>query len=186
MDAWLERNRGLLVIVLSALLAAGVVLLVMRYRHDPPPLELRLDELPQNSEVVVHVAGAVRNPGVYSLAPDARVVDALEAAGGPTDDADLTALNQAKRLHDGEQVIVPATGETDGPLGTGASGKININTASAQLLDSLPGIGEVYSARIVTSRETDGPFQTIDDLLARDLVPRSTFDKIKDLITVGP
>ena len=73
-----------------------------------------------------------------------------------------------------------------GVAGATATAKIDINTATAQLLDSLPGIGEVYSQRIVDSRAVNGPFVSIDDLLEREIIPRSTFEKIKDLITVGP
>lgn len=186
MNAWLERNRGLLVIALSVLLALALVLLISRYRHDPPPLELRLDQF-ADGPIVVHVAGAVQHPGVYSLAADARVADALEAAGGPAEDADLLTLNLAKRLHDGEQLLVRASAATDDlPAANTTAGKIDINSADARLLDTLPGIGEVYSQRIVDSRDADGPFQTIDDLLTRQLIPRSTFDKIKNLVTVGP
>ncbi|MDI6856907.1 MAG: ComEA family DNA-binding protein [Dehalococcoidia bacterium] len=186
MNVWLDRNRGLLIIAFAALLALALVLLLSRYRHDPPPLELRLDQI-VDGEIVVHVAGAVRHPGIYSLAADARVADALEAAGGPAEDADLLTLNLAKRLHDEEQLIVPAIGATDGLPATNAdAGKIDINSADARLLDTLPGIGEVYSQRIVDSREANGPFQTVDDLITRELIPRSTYDKIKDLVTVGP
>lgn len=186
MNAWLERNRGLLIVGLAVLLALGLILLVSRNRHDPPALELRLNEF-TDGEIVVHVTGAVQHPGVYSLAADARVADALEAAGGPAEDADLLPLNLAKRLHDEEQLIVRAIGATDGLTASSAdAGKIDINSADARLLDTLPGIGEVYSQRIVDSREADGPFQAVDDLLTRELIPRSTFDEIKDLVTVGP
>jgi competence protein ComEA len=185
-NAWLERNRGPLLIALAALLALGLVLLVTRYRHDPPPLEIRLDEFTDGGEIMIYMTGAVRSPGVYSLQEGARVADALEAAGGPTDDADLVTLNLAKRLHDEEQLMVPTVAATDGlPQTNTDAAKIDINQADARLLATLPGIGEVYSQRIVDSRTADGPFQSIEDLTARDLIPDSTFDKIKDLITVG-
>jgi competence protein ComEA len=188
-NAWLERNRGIVLIALAVLLALGLALLVVRYRHDPPPLEIRLDQFTDGREIMVHVTGAVQNPGVYSLHGDARVADALEVAGGPASDADLATLNLAKRLHDDEQLLVASTGQTTTnglPAPSADAAKIDINAAEAPLLDTLPGIGEVYSKRIVDSRRANGPFQSIDELLTRDLIPRSTFERIKDLITVAP
>ncbi len=117
---------------------------------------------------------------------------ALEAAGGPTEDADLEAINLARRLYDEDQVMVPRRGQVVSPgrpvsqVAGSSMGRININTASAELLDTLPGIGEVYSQRIIDSRTSNGPFERVEDLLERRLIPRSTFEKIKDLITVGP
>jgi competence protein ComEA len=82
---------------------------------------------------------------------------------------------------------VPRIGEPVSQVAGASQGQlVNINTASAELLDSLPGIGETYSQRIVESRNHDGPFESAEDLVGRELIPRSTFDKIKDLITVGP
>jgi competence protein ComEA len=189
-NAWLERNRGIVLIALAVLLALGLALLVMRYRHDPPPLEIRLGQFTDSRDIIVHVTGAVQNPGVYPLQANARVADALEAAGGPAAEADLATLNLAKRLQDEEQLLVPRIAQAAAPNGlpepSADAAKIDINAAEAPLLDTLPGIGEVYSKRIVDSRLADGPFQTIHELLTRDLIPRSTFDKIKDLITVIP
>jgi competence protein ComEA len=146
------------------------------------------------SEIMVHVTGAVAAPGVYALQEGDRVVDAVEVAGGPSSDADLVALNLARRVHDEDQVVVPRAGEAPrvgqvASAGTGASDSdslIDINTASATVLDSLPGIGEVYSQRIVDSRIAGGRFESTEDLVARRLIPRATYDKIKDLITVSP
>ena len=128
-----------------------------------------------SGQVVVHVAGAVASPGVVTLPAGSRVADALEAAGGATADADTDQLNLARILVDGEQVRVPHQGEDastwaapPGPAqdaGTGtASGLVNINTASATELQSLPGIGEALAQRIVDYREANGPFTSIDEL----------------------
>jgi competence protein ComEA len=185
---WLERHRSTILTALAAAVVVGLVVLILQHRSGPQPLEIRLDEPPADGQPVeVYVAGAVQQPGVYTLDDGDRVADALEAAGGPAADADLAALNLARRLRDEEQITVPRQGPpAAGVLGATATAKIDINTATAQLLDSLPGIGEVYSQRIVESRTVNGPFASIDDLLERDIIPRSTFDKIKDLITVGP
>jgi competence protein ComEA len=139
---------------------------------------------------MVHVAGAVAVPGVYAVQEGDRVVDAVEAAGGPAPDADLVALNLARRVHDEDQVVVPRVGEelrVSQALSDSTNGAlIDVNTASAAVLDSLPGIGEVYSQRIVDSRIAGGRFESTEDLVARRLIPRATYDKIKDLITVSP
>jgi competence protein ComEA len=185
---WLERHRSTILTALAAAVIVGLVVLILQHRSGPQPLEIRLDEPPADGQPVeVYVAGAVQQPGVYTLDDGDRVADALEAAGGPAADADLAALNLARRLRDEDQITVPRQGPpAAGVLDATTVAKIYINTATAQLLDSLPGIGEVYSQRIVESRTVNGPFASIDDLLERDIIPRSTFDKIKDLITVGP
>lgn len=188
MGSWLERNRGPVLIGLTALVVAGAVALVRQQRSDPGSLEIHLDDAPGNGALLeVHVAGAVLQPGVYTLHDGDRVADALDAAGGPLPEADLTSLNLAERVHDEEQVVVPlknaAPGEADDGLPVE---KIDINTAPAALLDTLPGIGEVYSRRIVDSRESAGPYQTIDELVEREVIPQGTFEKITELITAGP
>ena len=196
MAAWLERYRAPLLIALLGIAALGLIFFLLRQRESPPPLELKVGAS-ADSEVMVHVAGAVAVPGVYALHEGDRVVDAVEAAGGPSSDADLVALNLARRIQDEDQVVVPRIGEPApvsqvasaqaGPDGLPASGAlIDINTASADVLDSLPGIGEVYSQRIVDSRTAEGPFQGTEDLVARQLIPRATYEKIKNLITASP
>jgi competence protein ComEA len=132
------------------------------------------------AKVVVHVAGAVANPGVYELNAGDRVVDALEAAGGATDKADLGALNLAAWVGDGERVYVPRPGETPppvaGPVGGGdagaggggpeasGGGRVNVNQADAEALTALPGIGPVLAQRIVDFRSANGPFGELNDL----------------------
>ena len=111
--------------------------------------------------VVVHVSGAVRHPGLVSLPIPARVADAVEAAGGATDEADIGALNLAGPLRDGEQIVVPAYGESRNP----DDGGVDLNRATANRLAELHGIGPVLADRIVAHREEHGPFETIEDLL---------------------
>ena len=196
MTTLLERYRAPVLIALLGIAALGLIFFVLRQRESPPPLELKVGAA-ADSEVMVHVAGAVGAPGVYALHEGDRVVDAVEAAGGPSSDADLVALNLARRIRDEDQVVVPRVGEPPavsqvasaqaGPDGLpGGGALIDINTASADVLDSLPGIGEVYSQRIVDSRTADGLFDSTEDLVTRELIPRSTYEKIKHLITVSP
>jgi competence protein ComEA len=199
MTEWLERYRTPLLTVLAGAAVLGLIFFVLRQREGPPPLELRVgDATSSDSEIMVHVTGAVAAPGVYTVHEGDRVVDAVEAAGGPSADADLVTLNLARRVHDEDQVVVPKVGEqpalsqagstqTGARPGASANGApIDINTASAAALDSLPGIGEVYSNRIVDSRVASGPFQSTEDLVTRKLIPRATYEKIKLLITVSP
>lgn len=186
MRAWLERHRDLLTATLAAALAIALILLVLEWRSGPEPLEIHFpDSPPAGSEVQVYVSGAVERPGLYALYDGDRVTDAIQAAGGPAADADLEAMNLAQRLHDEDHVTVPRVGESPSPAAgvSNPSHLIDINNASADLLDTLPGIGEVYSQRIVDSRTNEGPFETTEDLLERDLIPRSTYEEIEDLIT---
>ncbi len=188
MHAWLERYRWLVIGLMAAPLLVLIGVLVDRQLQGPQPLEINLGETPSSSEIQVYVAGAVNRPGVYYLNDGDRWIDAVEAAGGPTDDADLEAVNLALRLHDEDQVLVPRLGE-QAVLGSSHAPqdeRININAAPAAVLDSLPGIGEVRSRRIVDSRERDGPFSRIEELVERKLIPQSVFDQIRELITVGP
>jgi competence protein ComEA len=130
----------------------------------------------------------VNRPGVYYLNDGDRWIDAVEAAGGPTADADVEAINLALRLHDEDQVLVPRLGE-QAVLDSAQAPQnelIDINTASAAILDSLPDIGEVRSQSIVDSRQRDGPFSRIEELVERKLIPQSVLDQIRELITVGP
>lgn len=133
--------------------------------------------LPTAAPLVVHVAGAVREPGVYTLAAGARVVDAVDAAGGLRPDADEAAVNLAQPLIDGAQVRVPEPGEA--PLaGTGVlpaapssggasstSAPIDLNAADATALEGIPGVGPVTAERIVAHRQEVGGFRSVDDLL---------------------
>lgn len=145
--------------------------------------------------VVVHVAGAVASPGVVTLPAGSRVADALEAAGGATADADTDQLNLARVLVDGEQVRVPRQGEDSstweappGPAqeaGAGSTGGlVNINTASATELQSLPGIGEALAQRIVDYREANGPFTSIDELTEVSGIGQAKLEALREEVTL--
>jgi competence protein ComEA len=189
MFAVVERYRIPIMGVLCALLltAGGVVYL---RRPMPQPIEI---EMPSPSptespaELAVYVTGAVANPGVYYLPEESRAQDALEAAGGPAANADLDRVNLAQRLHDGDQIYFPEIGEENPPI-TGVSGSnddlININTASAAELETLPGIGPVLAGAIVDHREANGPFSTIEELTNVRGIGQAVFGQIEELVTV--
>lgn len=188
MLAWLERYQWL-VLALAVLAFGGVIVAPRLPSDEEGRLELRSDSsLPEGTPIRVHVAGAVRAPGVYELRQGDRVIDAMTAAGGPSEDADTEDLNLARRARDEEQILVPRReGASAAPALLLAAGtRLDINTASMQQLDQLPGIGEAYSRRIVDSRAVDGPFATGEDLVARKVIPRATYEGIRDLITVSP
>ncbi|WP_417331652.1 helix-hairpin-helix domain-containing protein [Gordonibacter urolithinfaciens] len=144
----------------------------------------------------VHVGGAVAAPGVYDLAEGARVLDAVEAAGGFAEGAARDALNLARTVSDGEQVVVPneadiaaqeaasAGAGASAPAGS-ASGKVNINTASATQLDTLPGVGASTAEKIVADREANGPFKTVEDLKRVSGIGDKKFAALADAICVG-
>lgn len=135
--------------------------------------------------IFVHILGAVARPGLYELRDGDRAVDAVAAAGGFLDTADQAQLNLARLLVDGEQIVVPVVGETPAaPPGTTAGGLVNLNTADAATLDTLPRVGPAMAARIIDWRESNGPFTTIDDLLNVSGIGTKTLDGLKDLVTV--
>jgi len=179
----LERYRWLIVAVFALPLAVGVGFLVSERFSGPEPLEVDLADVPAE-EISVYVTGAVQRPGVYPMTDGDRWIDALEAAGGPTEDANLAAVDLARRVRDEDTILVPGLGQT-AAAGASQGPLVNINTASTEELEALPGIGEVRAGRIVQSRQQDGPFASADELLERELVPASVFEEIVDLVTVG-
>jgi competence protein ComEA len=147
------------------------------------------------SEVVVHVAGAVASPGVRRLPPGSRVVDALDAAGGALPGADLARVNLAAPLVDGQQVYVPKPGEQPPMAGAGAGGAagsagavpgalVNLNTATAEQLDTLPGVGPATAAAIIAHRDRHGPFTSVDQLVDVRGIGEAKLEQLRDLVAV--
>lgn len=137
-------------------------------------------------ELYVHVLGQVTQPGLYVLEPEARVVDALAAAGGTLDDADLQAVNLARPLSDGEQLIVPVIGAAAEDAGSSPAGDglIDVNNADQAELETLPGIGPAIAQRIIDWRETNGRFGSVDDLLAVSGIGEKLLAGIGDLVRI--
>ena len=189
MASWLDRYRNHVIAALAALLAAAVVALVLEQRDGPEALEIRPGELTPapSGPVEVYITGAVAHPGVYEMSDGDRAIDLLYEAGGPAPDANLAAVNLALRLHDEDAFVIPHLGQPASSVAGVTSQTVNINTATAEDLDAkLPGIGQVYGQRIVASRTADGPFASTDEMVERELIPRATFERIRELITVGP
>ena len=149
--------------------------------------------------LVVDVVGAVRRGGVVRLRSGARVIDAINAAGGATADADLTRLNLAAALTDGARVAVPRVGAaapevdpaavsggtTPGADGTPSAGSpVNLNTATAHQLDALPGVGPATAAAIIKDREAHGPFRSVNDLGRVRGIGDAKLEQLRDLVTV--
>lgn len=149
--------------------------------------------------VLVHAAGSVAAPGVYELPSGARVADLLAAAGGAHAEADLDRLNLAEPLVDGTRIYVPSVGEEvppelapppspagpvagDAPAG---AGPVNLNTASAEELDSLPGVGPATSEAIIRYRTESGGFASVDELLDVSGIGEAKLEQLRDLVTVG-
>ncbi len=197
---------------LVAALVLGAVVLFLRDDGNVP-IEVNLPTpepaegaAPSNAgdpddELRVYVSGEVHRPGVYTLRPGDRLEDALAAAGGPTANAALTSLNLAVRVQDEGHYHVPdvaaqgAVGPTpaseqaqssDSGGGEGCGGLIDLNTASADMLETLPQIGRVRAASIVSYREQTGPFQSVDEVTKVFGVGPATHEGIRDLVAVCP
>jgi competence protein ComEA len=152
---------------------------------EQSPMDLAQQESAQTqTTVVVDIGGRVRHPGVFSLPAGSRAIDALTAAGGALPGTDLTTINQAQRLEDGEQIVV---GVEQGTSSTGATahvGKVNLNSATVPELDALPGIGPVLATRIVAWRKANGHFKTIEDLRQVSGVGDAKFADLRPLVRI--
>lgn len=155
--------------------------------------EHNTEKIQEEKTLVIYICGAVVSPGVYELPEEARVVHAIEAAGGLREDADTVTVNQARRLEDGEQIriltkeeaeAVDTNTDIEGMKASGESGKVNINQADVAELMTLPGIGQVKANAIIEYRETNGRFTSIADIKKISGIKESVFSKIEDLITV--
>ena len=195
----LQRHGGYVVLTLIFAIVFGGYVLYDR-RPQPEPIEIIQPTSTPTltiAPILVHVTGAVLRPGVYELAPESRLIHAVEAAGGMTEDADQERINLADYVRDGQQVYIPRI-DTPAPpsptpianlssstaSGESVSGQININKASAAELQTLPGIGAVYAQRIIAYREEHGPFTDPTQIKEIEGIGESRYEQIRARITV--
>ena len=166
--------------------------------------EIEVKEEKNNEEkVVVHVIGEVNNPGVVTLPEGSRIIDALNKAGGKTEEADLSKINLAFIVEDGTQIYIPRINENLNQVNLISDGagigviindsdieenkvevKVNINTANKEKLETLPGIGETTAQKIIDYRESNGKFKTIEDIKNVSGIGEAKYESLKDKITV--
>ncbi|MBI3742453.1 MAG: helix-hairpin-helix domain-containing protein [Chloroflexi bacterium] len=193
---WLARARSFIPILIIAFIVIGGTFFYFQTRPPAPTLTI-ITPTPKPTATIatikVDVRGAITNPGVYTLPLGSRVQDAFDAAGNLLADADVSRLNLARRLIDGEQIIIPTKNEIAVPnlAPTPASnkiptpsGKININKATASELDALPGIGPAIANAILDYRKQNGDFKKPEDIKKVRGIGDSIFEQIKDKITV--
>lgn len=192
LDEW--RDRPVLIGAAVLAIVGLVVLLPPVFRADPERLQVE-DLIPQVtlapvsateeiSTVFVHVSGAVRSPGVYAMGATARVVDAVDAAGGATVDAELHLLNLAALVVDGQQIRVPIEGEVVVQQDQMAEGPMDLNRADVIALQELPGVGPATAEAIVAFRDENGAFRTVDDLLDVPGIGPAKLAAIADAVVV--
>ena len=199
-------RRGALVLT-AAMLAGALLVCVLVWRArpqpepvSPPPIVTAppvasgaADPSPAAAPLVVAVTGRVRRPGVVTVPAGARVIDALRAAGGPLPGADLALLNLARKLADGELVVVGVPGAAGpagpttagaGPAGSGPPAPVDLNTATLAQLDTLPGVGPVLAQRILDWRSEHTRFASVDQLADVPGIGESRLAQLRDLVRV--
>ena len=181
------QKRGLAIIAcLVIIISALFVLRGSSQEVIAAPAPLEIESISQQT-LMVDVAGAVMNPGVYSLPLNARVFEAIKAAGGLKKGADTSDINQARILRDGEQIYVYPTTTSSGGVARPAmrkNGPVMINRATVKDFESLDGIGPVLANRIVSYRKINGPFAAVEDLLKVPGIGQSKFAQFKEKLRV--
>lgn len=176
--------------ILFGLFVAAVVWVVSR---NPSGEAVTLRPVPTEKPIVVYITGAVPRPGVYALPDGARIQDVISAAGGFLAEANKDSINLAQVLMDGERLDIPYAEGFSPVIPTPipalievTTDLININTASSFELETLPGIGPTTAQKIIEYRDTNGPFLATEDIINVSGIGPGTYERIKDLITVGP
>jgi len=186
-DLHFSRNQKIALSIIAAIVLALSVLIVLRGNTQinaaPEIIPITIAE----PEIFVDVTGAVNNPGVYTLTGRSRVIDAIKAAGDSAPGADLSTINLARMLNDGEQIYVDSTVVNSSGQRVSkkvSSGPININRATLRQLDALDGIGPVIAGRIIEYRKKNGSFLTIDDLQKVSGIGAAKFAQIKSKVRI--
>lgn len=203
----LKNNQKLIIYLLIGIILVGIGVLSYKTKgfatsNNVEVLNSTTEGQDTNSSIVVEIAGAVEKPGVYKLSNGSRIDDLLISAGGISSDANREwaekNINRASKLIDGQKVYIYSVEETNyqkssgtaksgnpiksdqGVLGESLTNLVNINIATLSELDALPGIGQVYGQKIIEHR----PYSNIEELVSKDIIPKNTFEKIKNLISV--
>ena len=178
-----SRRRALLLAAaaLALLAVAGRTLAGAGAAAEEPPQALVAEPAAAAPKLVVHVAGAVRRPGLYRLAEGKRVADAVARAGGATAPADTAAINLAAPLADGMQVLVPRRGPGGG--GAAAGRRVSLSSATAAELDALPGVGPVTAQKILDYRAEHGGFRSVEDLDAIPGIGPARIEQLRDVVS---
>ena len=186
-DLHFSRNQKIALSIIASVVLALSVLIVLRGNTQinaaPEIIPVTIAE----PEIFVDVTGAVNNPGVYSLTGRSRVIDAIKAAGDSAPGADLSTINLARVLNDGEQIYVDSTVVNSSGQRVSkkvSSGPININRATLRQLDALDGIGPVIAGRIIEYRKKNGSFLTVDDLQKVSGIGAAKFAQIKSKVRI--
>lgn len=187
-----SRRRALVLAAaaLALLAVAGRTLAGAGAAAEAPPARLVAEPTSAAPRLVVHVAGAVREPGLYRLAEGSRVADAVARAGGAAASADTAAINLAAPLVDGMQVVVPARVEVPAAAAAGgeaqrgpSSGRVSLGSATLEELDALPGVGPVTAQKILDYRSANGGFRSVDDLDAIPGIGPARVEQLRELVT---
>jgi competence protein ComEA len=186
-DLHFSRNQKIALSIIASVVLALSVLIVLRGNTQinaaPEIIPITIAE----PEIFVDVTGAVNNPGVYTLTGRSRVIDAIKAAGDSAPGADLSTINLARVLNDGEQIYVDSTIVNSSGQRVSKkvpSGPININRATLRQLDALDGIGPVIAGRIIEYRKKNGSFLTVDDLQKVSGIGAAKFAQIKSKVRI--
>jgi competence protein ComEA len=186
-DLHFSRNQKRALALIAAVVLLSSVFVVARGNTESKTVAQAVPITIAEPEIFVDVTGAVNNPGVYTLTGKSRVIDAIKAAGDSAPGADLSTINLARVLNDGEQIYVDSTVVNSSGQRVSKktpTGPININRATARQLDSLDGIGPVIAARIVEYRKVNGSFLSIDDLQKVSGIGAAKFAQIKSKVRI--
>ena len=192
---FIKKNKGLLkkvgILAVVAIIAGTVMF--SNNNKQSKEVSAESESLVTEETVVdkvwVDIGGEVKSPKVVELDDGSRVQDAIEAAGGLTSDADITNLNRAALVNDGDKIYVPAVGDESGVSGSTSGGvsttggKVNINTADSEELQTITGVGPATAEKIISYRESNGRFKAIEDIKNVSGIGDKTFEKMKESIT---
>jgi len=191
----ISRREKVLMLIIMFLLLSNIFCIYIRESNNrtaitPEAIDsMFVEEEQEDKSIVVHVTGQVANKGIVTLEEGSRVIDAVQAAGGSSEEADLDKINLARIVADGEKIYVPAVGEeVDNQMlqeyGLARDGKININTAGISELENLQGIGPVLAQRIVEYRQEKGVFKTPEEIMKVSGIGPKIYEGLKDSIAI--